>query len=151
MGSPPVPMASKAYLVASTGPTNFTLRLLYQWLGQFATQRADHTVVTLTGPTSATQTVPALAEKVNFTGMALGDYSYSMQTQDVGNNNLGPPMTGRVYYYDDLQVNIPLLIPTSPAIAISVTGGAGSSGGMSDPHSAIPGLAIPAQAWPSTL
>lgn len=121
IGSAPQPLPTKVYCTASTGSTNFTLVFLTQSLGQFNGVRLHHTNVILTGPTNVTQVLAAGQLSMVFTGMAIGLYSYTLQSQDVSNNNLGPPMTGQFFYYDDTQTTPAKLQPVTPGITIDTT------------------------------
>jgi hypothetical protein len=117
IGNPPVSLATRAYLVGGTGANTFTLRFIYQSLGQF-TARLDHTVITWSGPSSGSTNIAAGATTYTITGASNGDYNITMQGQDVSNNNLGPAMTNRVYYYDDTQTTPGQLIPKTPGVVI---------------------------------
>lgn len=118
IGTPPGRMPSYAYCIGSTGPTNFTLRFLRQSLGQLGGASVDHCIVTLTGPTAKTGTLAGAAETLTFTGMAEGLYSYSLQSQDINNNNLGPAMNGRFLYFAPEQRNVNLRTPNAVGMPI---------------------------------
>ena len=120
VGSPPVSLAVRAYAVGAAGPNTFTLRFIYQSLGQFSTI-LDHTILTWSGPTSGSMTIAAGAQTATITGALNGLYTLSMQGQDASNANLGPAMTNQVFYYDDTQTTPSLLQPQANSPGVTTT------------------------------
>jgi hypothetical protein len=111
-------------IVGTTGANAFTLRFDGQNLGT-AGQVLDHTVVTLTGPVNTSLNLPAGQQTLTFgpaPSMLNGDYSVSLQSVDASSTNIGPPMTGRLYYFDSTQVTQALPVPTTPGIVITNPG-----------------------------
>jgi len=119
IGLAPTTIPVTAKIVGAAGANTFVLRFVAQSLGNTG-QTLDHTVVTLTGPVNTSQNLPAGQQTLTFSGMINGDYSCSLQSVDILGANIGPPMTGRLYYFDDTQVPIAPLVATTPAIALTI-------------------------------
>lgn len=114
-----LPEIAKPQGTAGNGNGYVQLRLIYANLGSFAAGTVpDHTTITLTGATNTALTIPAGQQTALFgPGLAVGDYSYSMQTYDAVNNPLGPSMTGRFYLYYEQTQTLP--IPASARIVVT--------------------------------
>lgn len=129
IGGAPTSIPVTAKIVGATGANSFTLRFVPQSLGSTGQVLAS-TTVTLTGPVNTALTLPAGQQTLTFTGMTNGDYSYSLQSTDINALPIGPPMTGRLYYFDDTQTSPSPLAPTTPAITITNPGYATSVPGL---------------------
>jgi hypothetical protein len=132
IGLAPSQLPVKAYIVGANGANTFTLRFLTQNLTGTG-QVLDHTVVTLTGPVNTSLNLAAGQQTLTFgpaPSMLNGDYSYSLQAIDINAANIGPPMTGRLYYFDDTQTTPSPLMPTTPGIVITNPGYPTSAPGL---------------------
>ncbi len=114
------------------GSGQVTAQLLPQILGLTAGTGYDHTTITLTGPSVTSATVSAGALTAQFTGLANGNYNYSIQNFDSFGTlivpiSASPP--GGIAYFDEALATTPLMIPNSPAIAIQSS----SSGSIPTP------------------
>lgn len=105
------------------GSGQATCQVLYQNLGALAPGIAlDHSVITLTGPSTSIATIAYGARTANFTGLANGLYSFSIQTFDSISTAFGPAMTNGssgIQYFDSALVSAALIVPTGKAITLS--------------------------------
>lgn len=108
------------------GSGQATMQVLYQSLGMLAPGQAiDHSVITLSGPSTSIAIVPAGATTANFTGLANGNYSYAIQAYDNNGIPFGPQMSsdpGGICYFDEALTTQFLPIASSPLTIVPQPG-----------------------------
>lgn len=130
-----IPVALR--FVGSVGANSLVCQILFQPLGSLAIgQTIDHAVISLTGPSTATQTITFAGmwpQTVTFSsGIVNGNYSYSIQTYDSTSTAFGPAMIsgpGGISYYDDTLTSVPIKLPTVEK-SITVTPSTSGVGGQ---------------------